>query len=65
MSLLGEIGCLPVKHMVTIPQAHKEVDEDGSTDNEHIISSMNRLVSQVEWYASACRAKRDADGVPT
>jgi len=61
---LSEIGCLPVKHQTTVSQVSKEVNEDGTTENQHITGSLNKLFDQVAWWADATKQKREKDGIP-
>eukprot|EP00794_Sanderia_malayensis_P008798 gene8798-9739_t len=62
---LTEFGCLPVKHMVNIPQVHKELKEDGSTENEHIQSSFLKSYKELTWHAKAMKYMRETAGLPT
>lgn len=63
---LAEMGCLPVKRAAHIAQAHTRIAEDGTVleGNERIEDSMKGVLTHVEWFAAACKAKRDKDGVP-
>jgi len=61
---LSEVGCLPVKHFVTVANAHKEIDEEGSTENERLTSSIKKLFEQLEWWGRAAKKLRDAEGIP-
>merc|ERR1712137_479421 len=61
---LSEMGCVPVKHFVTIASVQKEVKEDGTTENTHIHSSIKKLFGEVEWWARAAKSMRDTEGKP-
>ncbi|XP_066914003.1 uncharacterized protein [Clytia hemisphaerica] len=61
---LSEFGCLPVKHFVAVDTVHKEVKEDGTTENTHICSSLKKLFNEVEWWARAAKALRESEGKP-
>lgn len=62
---LSELGCIPVKHMSTISLVHKEVNEDGKTENKLIEESLKTLFEQVEWWGDATKSKRANNGVPS
>jgi NAD(P)H-dependent FMN reductase len=62
-ALLGEIGTLSVPSMVAFSRIG-EFAEDGTPPDERTITGLNRALSELEWYADAIRAKKDADGTP-
>uniref|UniRef100_H2YWI3 NADPH-dependent FMN reductase-like domain-containing protein n=1 Tax=Ciona savignyi TaxID=51511 RepID=H2YWI3_CIOSA len=61
-SLLGELGCISVSNMFTIPQAHLALGENGEpSDTEggkHMNSAVGKLIGQLEWWANAAKAQR-------
>jgi len=61
---LSELGCIPIKHMVTIPQVHKEVSEDGKTENAHITSSLGKSYAQIVWHGQSMKYMREVVGLP-
>jgi len=61
---LGELGCLPIKHMVNIAEVHKELKEDGSTENEHIKSSFQKSYKELAWHGKAMKYMKDVAGLP-
>lgn len=40
------------------------MSEDGTTDNQHITGSLDKLFDQVAWWADATKQKREKDGIP-
>jgi len=63
-SYLTELGCLPVSAMFAIPEAHKAFDEEGIPLNPRMISGIERLVNQTNWWATAAKKQRSLWGVP-
>lgn len=61
---LTELGCLPIKALTAIATVQKEVKEDGTTENTHIVSSLGKQFKQLEWWATACKNQRDNVGKP-
>ena len=45
-------------------QAHKEVSEDGTTENTHIASSVSKLLKEIEWWGISTKNGRDNQGLP-
>ena len=45
-------------------QAHQEVNEDGSTENEYITSNIRKVLDQLEWWGRAAKNLRYAEGIP-
>nr|XP_002121612.2 uncharacterized protein LOC100183100 [Ciona intestinalis] len=61
-SLLGELGCISVSNMFTIPQVHTAISESGepldSEGGKHMDSAVGKLLAQLEWWANAAKAQR-------
>ena len=49
---------------VFIFQAHKEVTEDGTTENTHIASSVTKLLKEIEWWGICTKNGRSNQGLP-
>jgi NAD(P)H-dependent FMN reductase len=56
--LLTEMGCLPVKNFVSVNQVDKEVTVEGTTKNAHIVSAMEKLFTELEWWGAAAKNHR-------
>ena len=60
---LSELGCLPVSAMIHIPHASQVLDENGKVcggieEEERWHSYVDRMISQVEWWAKAAQNQR-------
>jgi len=53
--LLTEMGCLPVKNFVSVNRVANEIKEDGTTENSHIYSALDKLFKEVGWWANAAK----------
>jgi hypothetical protein len=51
--------------ILAIPSIGKALEEDGTSNEPWIDKSAVKLLEEFEWYATALKAKRDADGVPS
>merc|ERR1711915_1068437 len=59
--LLTEMGCLPVKNFVSVNRVSNEIKEDGTTENEHIYSALDKLYKEVAWWANAAKMAKAAE----
>ncbi len=66
---LSELGCLPVSAMVHIPQAMNVLDEEGNVvdteDEERWSSYIDRMISQVEFWAEAAKRQKEINDPTT
>ena len=62
---LSELGCLPVSAMVHIPKAMNILDEEGNIveteDEERWMSYIDRMFSQVEFWAEAAKRQKQIE----
>lgn len=61
---LSEIGCIPVKHFVTIGNVHKEVSDLGETENQFILKDLKKLFDELDWWGRAAKNLRESEGTP-
>ncbi|XP_025090240.1 uncharacterized protein LOC112561765 isoform X2 [Pomacea canaliculata] len=61
---LGEIGTLSVSNVFAIPEIHNALDENGKPLNEHMVTGLDHMISQLDWYAHAMKNHRNMTGVP-
>ncbi|PVD32220.1 hypothetical protein C0Q70_07652 [Pomacea canaliculata] len=61
---LSELGTLSVSNIFGIPEVHKALDENGKPLNEHMVTGLDRLMSQLDWHAHAMKNHRSKFGVP-
>jgi NAD(P)H-dependent FMN reductase len=63
-TFLGELGCLPVSAMIHLPRAQDVLGEDGAWGPDQDAAAwstyFDRTLGQLEWWAEAARAGRDA-----
>jgi len=62
-SYLTELGCLPVSAMFAIPEAHKALDENGSPQNDRMLTGIERLINHTNWWGTAAKNQRASVGV--
>lgn len=63
-AVTSELGMPSVPTTFPVPTVGKNFDEDGNTDNEHIIKGFERFLKEFLWYAEALKTKLDTDGKP-
>lgn len=67
-TFLSELGCLPVSAMIHLPKAHEILTEAGEVAEGVDVMAwkdyFGRTLTQLEWWASAAREQRAAEGVP-
>ncbi len=69
----GAMATIPLRHLFTVlgappigtpfrvGQIHQVMDESGDTQDEDTVRRFGAFADQVEWYARALKAARDAD----
>ena len=62
--LLGEIGCPSTSYLFSIPTIQNQLSETGEPLNERMTTNSEKLITELEWYATAVRNHKDAVGVP-
>jgi NAD(P)H-dependent FMN reductase len=62
--VLAEMGMSSLPSVLAIPSIGKSLQEDGTSNEPWIDRSAVKFLDEFEWYATALKAKRDADGVP-
>lgn len=63
-AVTAELGMPSVPVTFPVPSVSSNFDEDGNTDNEHIVIGFEKFLKEFMWYAEALKAKRDKDGKP-
>lgn len=62
--MLAEMGMASLPSILAIPSIGKALQEDGTSNEDWIDKSAVKFLDEFEWYATALKAKREADGVP-
>ena len=63
--ILAEMGMPSLPSILAIPSIGKSLGEDGGATEDWIDRSAAKWLDEFEWYATALKAKRDADGTPS
>jgi NAD(P)H-dependent FMN reductase len=63
-TILSEMGMPSVPTVLSIPTIGDALNEDGSSNEAWIDKSADRFLQEFEWYATALKAQRAAEGVP-
>ena len=65
-SLLGEIGSPNCQYILSVPTINKALTEDGhpTPDNTRLDTNAEKLINELEWYATALKNHKDAHGKP-
>lgn len=61
---LGELGTPSVGSIFAIPKIKEALGEEGQPLNEHMDKGANRLLSELEWYATGLKEHREKVGLP-
>ncbi|XP_045181307.2 uncharacterized protein LOC123540385 isoform X2 [Mercenaria mercenaria] len=64
-AMTGELGCISVSNIFGIPKVHEAIDEDGTPKDNHMISGLNKLMTQLDWTATAFKNMRHDNGIPS
>ena len=62
--LLGEIGCPSTSYLFSIPTIQNQLSETGEPLNERMTTNSEKLITELEWYATAVRNHKDTVGIP-
>ena len=63
-ALLGELGCPSTSFLFAIPQIQNSFDQEGKPTNDRMETGADKLIEELEWYATALRIHRDKYGKP-
>lgn len=63
--ILAEMGMPSLPSILAIPSIGKSLGEDGAATEDWIDRSAAKWLDEFEWYATALKAKREADGTPS
>ncbi len=63
-SLLGELGTPSVCNIFAIPQIQNALSPDGEPQNDHMDRGAEKLLNELEWYASGLKKQRETVGKP-
>ncbi len=61
---LVELGCLPVSSSVAVSKVYEAIDVDGKPNNDQIVSSLAKMIEQLDWWATAAKNQRQTAGIP-
>jgi len=64
VTMLHELGCLPVSKLCGIPAAHEVLDAEGNPVNpeNRLLNQLPELLDQLEWMAIAMKNQREVAG---
>jgi NAD(P)H-dependent FMN reductase len=62
-SMLAEMGMASIPSILPFPKVQELLDENGVPQNERVVKSAARFLSELEWHAEALKAQR-AKGTP-
>lgn len=63
-AVTAELGMPSVPTTFPVPSVGTNFDENGNTDNAHIVKGCDRFLNEFMWYAEALKSKLDSDGKP-
>lgn len=61
-AVTAELGMPSIPTTFPVPTVGKNFDEEGNTDNEHIVKGFDKFITEFLWYIDALKTKRDLDG---
>lgn len=66
-SFLGELGSPNCQYILPVPTINKSLTEDGyaAPDNTRLDTNAEKLINELEWYATALKNHKEANGKPT
>lgn len=65
MPFVNELGLFPIPSKVTIPTVQVAIDENGQAKEEKVVEKVNGLITELEWYAEALKARRVVAAPPS
>ena len=63
-AMLGEIGTVSIPNIFGIPRVTAALSEEGEPLNDHMESGVQKLITQLDWYAKAIRDRKREHGTP-
>jgi len=64
-TLMVELGCPPIAHILTVGEVNKKLDEAGKPQDEYLHKQAQKMINQLNWYGSALKAQREKVGIPS
>lgn len=58
MPFLAELGLIRIPTGVNIPTVQNALNENGETTDEKLMQRVEKLISELKWYAEALNAKK-------
>ncbi|KAJ6640901.1 Quinone reductase [Pseudolycoriella hygida] len=65
LPFLNELGIINIPTGVTIPTVQLTFNEDGETNDQKIIDRVDKLVTELKWYAEALHAQKTIGAPPS
>ena len=65
MSYVAELGMLCIPSRVVIPAAQSAFAEDGTCTEERTVKSVEKMVTELSWYAKGLKSQRDLEAPPS
>ena len=62
--LLGEIGCVSPSYLFSIPTIQTQLNENGEALNDRMTANAGKLITELEWYATALLNHKETVGRP-
>ncbi len=62
--LLGEIGCVSPSYLFSIPTIQTQLSENGEALNDRMTNNAGKLITELEWYATALVNHKETAGRP-
>lgn len=61
---MHELGVITIPTAVAIPKVQMTFDQNGVTTDEGIVNKVEKMVTELQWYAKAIKAQK-AVGAPS
>lgn len=61
---LSELGMIALPVRVSLPTVHKKFEEDGQPNDTRFQDNVQRLATELSWYADALKNQKAASEIP-
>lgn len=65
MPFLNELGLIQIPTGVTIPTVQNAFNGNGETNEERIVQKVDKLITELKWYAEALNARKAVNAPPS
>ncbi len=62
--MLAELSAISVPSSLTLIKVQEQLDAEGNPLSDRVVTSSQKLITNLDWYANACKKQKEAEGLP-